>query len=169
MTFLILFISTICFSQESKLKEIAITFDDSPRFASGFYSGPERAIKLISALKKHNVKQVAFFSNSKKLNEEGIRRIKLYNKANHLIANHSHSHPNFNKTSLDIYAKDILKADSILKQFSHFTKYYRFPYLREGDTIHKRDGIRSLLKKHHYILQIPLGVLQQMQYQKLIV
>ncbi|MCJ8273284.1 MAG: hypothetical protein MJK04_28275 [Psychrosphaera sp.] len=31
-------------------KEIAITFDDSPRSAKGYFDGPNRAKKLIQAL-----------------------------------------------------------------------------------------------------------------------
>lgn len=131
-------------------KEIAITFDDSPRFAQGLLTGPERAKKLISNLSKHQVEQVAFFSVSKHLDDEGTRRLKAYSDAGHLIANHSYDHPDFNQLSLAQYSKNFLKADQQLKQFSTFTKMYRFPYLREGNTKEKLDGMRALLKKHDY-------------------
>jgi len=131
-------------------KELAITFDDSPRAAKGLLTGAERAKRLIDNLHQKQVKQVAFFSVSKHLDEEGTQRLKAYSDAGHLIANHSYDHPDFNQLSLENYSENFLKADKQLKQFSTFTKMYRFPYLREGNTKEKRDGMRSLLKHHGY-------------------
>ena len=131
-------------------KELAITFDDSPRAATGLFSGAERANKLITALAKQKVEQVAFFSVSKHLDAEGIARLNAYSDAGHLIANHSHDHPDFNQLSLAQYINNFLQADKQLKQFSTYTKMYRFPYLREGNTQEKRDGMRSTLTGHGY-------------------
>lgn len=134
----------------AEAKEIAITFDDSPRHASGYFDGPTRAQKLIDELKQHQVEQAAFFSVSERLNEEGIERLMRYAKAGHLIANHTHSHPNFNQLSLEDFSKDFLLAHEKLKSFPNYTKLFRFPYLREGDSKLKRDGMRNLLEKYSY-------------------
>jgi len=131
-------------------KELAITFDDSPRAAKGLLSGPERANKLVAALAKHQVKQVAFFSVSKHLDTEGVTRLNTYSDAGHLIANHSHDHPDFNTLSLTQYINNFVQADKQLKKFSTFTKMYRFPYLREGNTQEKRDGMRATLDEYDY-------------------
>jgi peptidoglycan/xylan/chitin deacetylase (PgdA/CDA1 family) len=131
-------------------KEIAITFDDSPRQASGYFSGPSRAEKLVKELKTHNVRQVVFFSNSSRLDLEGMQRLRSYSQAGHIIANHTHDHPDFNKTGLEEYAQNFLLADSKLSQFKSFKKLFRFPFLREGDSDFKRDGMREVLKKHGY-------------------
>lgn len=48
------------------------------------------------------------------------------------------------------YKNEFLKADSELSKFRTFKKYFRFPYLREGDSIEKRDGMRETLKKMGY-------------------
>lgn len=141
------FFITLLHSQNVLTKELAITFDDSPRAAKGLLSGPERANKLVAALAKHQVKQVAFFSVSKHLDTEGVTRLNTYSDAGHLIANHSHDHPDFNTLSLTQYINNFVQADKHLKQFSTFTKMYRFPYLREGDTQEKRDGMRATLEK----------------------
>ena len=140
-----------CISPLSKSKEIAITFDDSPRKAEGYFNGPNRAKKLIEELKSHKIRQVAFFSNSKGLDTEGIQRLQAYSQAGHIIANHTHNHPDFNKISLEDYAQNFLLADSKLSQFKSFKKLFRFPYLRDGDSNQKRDGMREVLKKHGYI------------------
>jgi peptidoglycan-N-acetylglucosamine deacetylase len=141
----------ICISPLSHAKQIAITFDDSPRKADGYFDGPERAQKLIQALKKHNIDQVAFFSNSLGLNTEGIQRLQSYSQAGHIIANHTHSHPDFNNMTVEEYAQNFLLADSELKQFKGFKKLFRFPYLRDGNSEQKRTGMQAVLKKQGYI------------------
>ena len=151
MKIYLLLLFLISISPLSTSKEIAITFDDSPRSAKGYLDGPDRAKKLIDELKSHNIDQVAFFSNSKKLDKEGVQRLQAYSQAGHIIANHTHSHPNFNKVSLEEYTKNFLQADSELSQFQGFEKLFRFPYLREGNSKQKLDGMRDVLKKHGYI------------------
>ena len=131
-------------------KEIAITFDDAPRKATGYFSGPERAKALIEELSNHNIQHVAFFANSASLNDEGIQRINSYDQAGHTIANHTHNHPDFNKTSLDKYIQNFLLADKTLSQFDGFKKLFRFPYLREGNNELKRDGMRQALQEYNY-------------------
>lgn len=151
MKIYLLLLLVLSISPTSKSKEIAITFDDSPREALGYFNGPNRAKNLIEELKNHKIRQVAFFSNTKKLDTEGIQRLQAYSQAGHIIANHTHSHPNFNKISLQEYTQNFLLADSKLSQFKGFRKLFRFPYLREGDTNQKRDGMREVLNKNGYI------------------
>jgi peptidoglycan-N-acetylglucosamine deacetylase len=141
---------TPCFSHLAYSKEIAITFDDSPRHAKGYFDGNTRSKKLIDELRSHHVKQVAFFSVSERLNKEGIERLNRYAKAGHIIANHTHSHPNINQLTLENFSQDFLMAHNKLKSFDNYSKLFRFPYLREGDTRLKRDGMRQLLQEHGY-------------------
>ena len=56
MLFILLFIPTLSFS-----KEVALTLDDSPRFATGYFSGKERATRLIKSIKQSKIPPVAFF------------------------------------------------------------------------------------------------------------
>ncbi|GHF79812.1 polysaccharide deacetylase family protein [Thalassotalea marina] len=139
-----------CLNQ-SQAKEIAITFDDSPRHATGYFDGKTRALKLIEQLKQHDVPQVAFFSVSSRLDKEGIERLKLYANAGHVIANHTHNHPNFNQLTLAQYQENFLLADEKLSTFKNYKKWFRFPYLREGDTQEKRDGMRKTLADNGYL------------------
>lgn len=144
-------IAIVLLSFCSQAKEIAITFDDAPRFARGYLDGPSRAKKLVENLSKANINQAAFFSVSKELNEEGRTRLEIYASAGHLIANHTHSHPDFNSTSFSEYQNDFIQADKRLSKIKHFIKWFRFPYLREGNDFGKRDGMRKTLKETGYI------------------
>lgn len=155
MKLYLLLLTALCISSQSDSKEIAITFDDSPRQAEGYFNGPQRAKKLIEELKSHDVAQVVFFSNSQaldvqRLGGEGRQRLKTYGEAGHIIANHTDTHPNFNEISLEEYVQDFLSAGEKLSQFKNFKKLFRFPYLREGDTREKRDGMRDMLNKLGY-------------------
>ncbi|WP_444892622.1 polysaccharide deacetylase family protein [Microbulbifer sp. JMSA004] len=131
-------------------KQLAITFDDAPRKADGYFDGPTRAKTLIESLEQHKIGKVAFFSNTQSFDKEGLERMHRYDKAGHIIGNHTHSHPNFLETGLSTYQEDFLQAHQLLQQFDNFKPYFRFPYLREGETVEKRDGIRDLLQKNNY-------------------
>jgi peptidoglycan-N-acetylglucosamine deacetylase len=147
----LLFLCLLFSLQKTLAREIALTFDDSPRFAKGYFDGPTRAQRLIKSLQEANVNQVAFFTNSSFMDEEGTQRIQSYIDAGHLIANHTHSHPDFNKTSLEKYIQEFDRAHDQLKDLATFVPWFRFPYLREGNDLIKRDGMREHLNKKSYI------------------
>lgn len=152
MKFLLFALATLALmGSDTFAKEIALTFDDSPRFANGYFDGPTRAKKLIAQLKKHKTGPVVFFSVSGQMDEEGRSRLQSYANAGHIIANHTVSHPDFNKTSLKEYQAEFLRAHKELKHFKTFKKWFRFPYLREGNTKEKRDGMRELFNKSGYL------------------
>lgn len=150
-TFSLVVALCIFLSFEGEAKQIALSFDDSPRSANGYLSGPDRAHKLVSALKKHKVEQAAFFAVSQGLDTEGLQRLMTFSRAGHVIANHTHTHPDVNKTDLQSYIKNIDYADKALSIFPTFKKWFRFPYLREGNDEAKRDGIREFLAQNGYL------------------
>lgn len=132
-------------------KEIALTFDDAPRGDSQIYSGRERTAKVIQVLKNHNL-QAAFFANSAKIpSSNGNERLRSYSAAGHIIANHTHSHPRLSSTPLNDYVSNIELADKELSKYSTFKKWFRYPFLNEGDTVEKRDGVRRFLTSQGYI------------------
>ncbi|WP_295801491.1 polysaccharide deacetylase family protein [uncultured Microbulbifer sp.] len=135
----------------SQGKEVAFTFDDAPRKATGYFDGPTRAKTLLQVLETHEIPQVAFFANTSNLTGERLERLRRYGDAGHIIANHSHTHPNFNTQELQAYIDDVNEADQILRDFPTFKPWFRFPFLREGNTAAKRNGMRKFLDEHGYI------------------
>ncbi|HMU05555.1 MAG TPA: polysaccharide deacetylase family protein, partial [Saprospiraceae bacterium] len=75
-----------------------------------------------------------------------------WNNSGHFIANHTFSHPNFNSknTSLESFELELNKNDSIIKGYSNYYPYFRFPYLKEGNTPEKIEGFRSFMKEKGY-------------------
>ena len=148
---LILLVVLAVFCEAAVAKSLAISLDDSPRHARGYFDGNTRASELISEIKRHNIPQVAFFSVGQHVHGEGRTRLMRYAEAGHVIANHTHTHADFNRTSLKDYITEFEQAESILKGFPNYRKWFRFPYLREGNTEAKRDGMRSYLEQKGYL------------------
>lgn len=147
----ILLISSLIFLSLRALSgEIALSFDDAPRYDTEYLLGTIRTNKIIQSLKSSGVKQVVFFCNTNRFDNNGIKRIRQYINAGHLIANHTHSHPNLDKTDVDTYINDFLEAHEILSAYSGTKKWFRYPYLRHGENIFKRDKMRNILEHHGY-------------------
>ncbi len=43
-----------------------------------------------------------------------------------------------------------MRCDELIKSYSRFTKLFRFPMLKEGDTVERRDKLRVFLKERGY-------------------
>jgi len=114
-------------------KEIAISFDDTPRRLTGHVTGFERAKNLVKQLKAAQVTDAVFYCNSSDINSETEKVVQFYSDSGYTIANHTHSHADFQKLSFTDYNKDFFRADKTLSQYSNFSKLFRFPFLREGN------------------------------------
>ncbi len=139
-------------SHSSAGQQIALTIDDAPARPSKLYSAMKRSQLLIQQLKEAKVNQVVFFVNGGLADSKsGLRRLQLYADAGHLLANHSYHHWDLRKKEAALYAQDILKAESLIQHLPNFKKWYRFPFLQEGETREKRDHLRVFLKNHGYL------------------
>ena len=139
-------------AQPSVTPQISITMDDFNWQNAVYQSAVARNRSILSTLNAHSIKAALFVVGRNVENEEGQQLLDEWNKAGHLIGNHTYSHQNLNSPSmkLDTYTADIAKAETLLKTFSRFQKYFRFPMLKEGDTAAKRDGVRTFLSEHGY-------------------
>ena len=132
-------------------QKLALSFDD------GF--NPEKLAdarelngRLLLALKNHKLQSILFASGSRVDSQEGMDMVRAWQAAGHAVANHSYSHWNLNKpeVSLTAYLDDIQRNESLLARLPAWSKRYRFPYLKEGSTAAKRDGVRQWLTAQGY-------------------
>ncbi|HEX8142964.1 MAG TPA: polysaccharide deacetylase family protein [Pyrinomonadaceae bacterium] len=133
--------------------QVAITMDDFRWADTPRLSAQERNRALLSTLRAHGDLKIALFVTGKYVdNEKGRRLLREWDSAGHLIANHSYSHLYYNSSriSFEAYAQDILRGEGVIKDYSHFKRLYRFPFLKEGNTIEKRDRVRAFLKERGY-------------------
>ena len=134
--------------------QIAFTFDDGSTQNMPLYPLKKWNEKLLNTLEKHNTKAFFFPAGKFLKGKKGQFILQSWNDAGHFIGNHTFNHPNFNseKVSLDQFKYELMKNDSFVNRFGNFRPYFRFPYLKEGNTVEKRDGFRAFLKEKNYHL-----------------
>jgi peptidoglycan/xylan/chitin deacetylase (PgdA/CDA1 family) len=67
-----------------------------------------------------------------------------------MIGNHTYSHWFYPNRNFDEFSQDVLRLEPLIKDMPGFTKRFRFPALKEGDTIERRDKMRAFLKGHGF-------------------
>jgi len=133
-------------------KEIAITIDDPNTTETFKLNWQERNNSILKTLDKHKIKAALFVCGMRVNDLNGKELLNKWDKKNHLICNHSYSHLYFNsksKTS-EIFIADFNKGDNFIRNFKNYTKLFRFPYLKEGNTAQKRDSMRVAMKTDGY-------------------
>ncbi len=139
-------------NQQKDKPKIAFTFDDGRTDDIGGYKLKVWNEMLLANLKKHNLKAILFSSGANKTTPLGKYVLSSWNDAGHLIANHTFTHPSFNRknTSLEAFKIELTKNDSIIRAYSNYYRYFRFPFLKEGDTKEKIEGFRAFMKEKGY-------------------
>jgi len=142
------------FASLLQAQSIALSFDDGPALGQKAVldaAGKNRAI--LAALEAAKVPSVLFVTGSRCLEDPGGRAlVRAWGEAGHRIANHSYAHAFFNagKATLEAFEADFGKNDALIRELPGYTKWFRFPYLKEGDTAPKRDRARAFLKARGY-------------------
>lgn len=132
--------------------QFSITMDDFNWRDPVKLTAVERNESILNTLQANSIKAALFVIGRNIESNEGKQLLSPWDQAGHLIGNHTYSHRNYNapETVVENYLRDILRAEELLKQFSRFQKYFRFPALKEGDTAAKRDSMRTFLDQHGY-------------------
>lgn len=143
---LLLFFATTAVAQN-----VAITMDNPNTEPSPIWSAAVRDQYILQALHKHQLKIVLFVQGAQVDDAEGALLLQRWNRAGHTLGNHTYSHASLNTVSEKEYEQDTLRNERLLTPYAHFKKIFRFPYLKEGDTVAKRDGFRQFLKDHRYL------------------
>jgi hypothetical protein len=143
-------VSTILHTQAQPT--ISFTFDDGSTNDMPGYSFAKWNEMILSHLNHGGIKAVFFVTGSNKLDEKGAYLLKTWNDNGHKIGNHTFSHLNYsnNAVSYAIFKKEFQKNDSIIRRFENYIRLFRFPYLKEGDTVEKVELFRALLKESKY-------------------
>lgn len=136
----------------SHAQSVAFTFDDGPNLeATPRMTAQERNAAMLAALAKHHVQAALFVTaGNGAIKPEGLALAQEWGKAGHAIGNHTMTHPDLHKIALQQYEQEMLDCDRIISGLPGYQKWFRFTFLREGNTPEKRDGMRSFLQEHGY-------------------
>lgn len=133
---------------------VAVTFDDGPKLAEGVRLGPaQRNAALLQALKEHKVQAALFITLRNGADRpEGLALARAWGEAGHTLGNHTVTHPDLNDPAVTLaaYEKQILDCEAAVVSLPGYRKWFRFTFLREGNTPEKRDGIRAFLQEKGY-------------------
>ena len=140
-----------CFGQD---REIAITIDDLPLVASKMNSpgnqqrSTERFAKIIQALTDNQVPAIGFVIGGA-IEKGQWAFLESFRNAGLMIGNHTYTHRGLNQIGAEKYIADIARADKVLTPLLTEPKYFRYPYLAEGNKTTK-PIVLAYLKANHY-------------------
>jgi peptidoglycan/xylan/chitin deacetylase (PgdA/CDA1 family) len=140
--------------------ELAITVDDLTRMSFGPDAEPPDEIihKFTRAFARHGLPPVTGFVNGARLAEHPGDRAALeeWVKSGNLLGNHSYSHLDLARVSVDQYLADIKRNEPILRRVQGAPKpgrdwrVFRYPFLQEGTSREMREAVRSQLFERGY-------------------
>tara|TARA_B100000609_G_scaffold199636_1_gene205285 strand:+ start:14546 stop:15370 length:825 start_codon:yes stop_codon:yes gene_type:complete len=126
--------------------------DDPHLYQTPLLTAGERNARILKLLKATGKKAMLFVCGKRIASPNGKRLLHLWSQAGHLLANHSYSHRYFHsrRMSLKRFEQDVMKNHNMLLGYGAFVRFFRFPYLKEGNTLTKRDGMRRWMKSMKY-------------------
>jgi peptidoglycan/xylan/chitin deacetylase (PgdA/CDA1 family) len=70
------------------------------------------------------------------------------------VGNHTYSHIDLTQNSVEDFSRDVVQNEPALMLLSSAEdwRWFRYPYLHEGDTIEKRTAVRAFLKDRGYTI-----------------
>jgi peptidoglycan/xylan/chitin deacetylase (PgdA/CDA1 family) len=159
MTLSLFTLAALCASARSQTqRQVAITVDDLP-YTTGADCDEQETLslteKFLKPLHEARVPVVGFVVGVRCSNlsrEQKSRLFQMWLDEGGELGNHTWSHPDLNKVSLQQYAQEI----STLEEELHRTipsltiKYFRAPYLHDGATPEIKEQLQSFLKQHGY-------------------
>lgn len=135
---------------QSAKPRVAITFDDFQFYEFAPLPDAARNQAILAALDARQLKAGAFVTGRYVQSPRAWKLLEAWSSANHLIGNHTFTHPRYSETSHAQFVREIEQNEARLRKLSQFQKLLRFPYLDEGKTAAQRDAIRAYLTESGY-------------------
>ena len=142
--------------------KVALTFDDLPvNGATPLGKKPsDFARDTIKVLKKHRIPPSYGFINAAQLERspDGAVALQTWVDGGHPLASHTYNHLSLTRNSVEDFQREILRNEPALQLLMppgsfngrHDWRWFRYPYLHEGDTLEKRRAVRAFLQSNGY-------------------
>jgi peptidoglycan/xylan/chitin deacetylase (PgdA/CDA1 family) len=142
---------------------IALTFDDLP--AAGSLPPGENRTKIATALttvlKANRLEGTYGFVNAVKLQNDpdAQQALHIWLDAGMNIGSHTWSHISLTDNTAEAFEHEIDENEPALAEYGQVRdwRWFRYPFLWEGDTLEKRRAVRTYLFQHGYrVAQVTL-------------
>jgi peptidoglycan/xylan/chitin deacetylase (PgdA/CDA1 family) len=149
-----------CFG-EGNVREIAMTIDDLPLVASQMNTpgnqqrSTERFLKMVKVLSDNNVPAIGFVIGGA-IEKGQWAFLEEFRKAGFMIGNHTYTHHSLNQIGADKYIADIARAEKTLAPIMTEPKYFRYPYLAEGNKVSKPKVLAYLTENHYTVAPVTI-------------
>jgi peptidoglycan/xylan/chitin deacetylase (PgdA/CDA1 family) len=153
--------TVILVAQPGVVREVAVTFDDLP--ASRLEGTPAELDRLtrdlLAVVRQHGVPAVGFVNEDKlfagtALQADRVTILRQWVEAGIELGNHTYSHADLHRTTLDDFERDVLKGEKITRDLAKVSgqrfRYFRHPYLHTGLSLQTKLAFETFLKQHGY-------------------
>ncbi|KGM34291.1 polysaccharide deacetylase family protein [Inquilinus limosus] len=127
--------------------DIAITLDDLP-YAMPARVDPTQGLDIVERINRtlaaYDVTAMGF-AIGEKVSPEALPALEAFAAAGHTVANHSWSHPDYDKITAAEFGSEVERADTALAPWMAGGKFFRFPFLHSGATAEKRIAAAEIL------------------------
>ncbi|MFQ5599258.1 MAG: SgcJ/EcaC family oxidoreductase [Candidatus Krumholzibacteriia bacterium] len=143
-------------AQESReTRPLLVTVDDLPIGSGRFHRQPaerERILGgLLAVLEKHGIQAVGLVTWQNVSAPGDLELLEMWLEAGHEIGNHSRSHLSYTTVDIATYIRDVEFARERISDFlaarGKPLRFFRFPFLREGDSTGKLEAMRDYLRE----------------------
>jgi peptidoglycan/xylan/chitin deacetylase (PgdA/CDA1 family) len=160
--FLIGFGVTVANDVSPKVRFMAVTVDDLPVALGSRHSEEQwRRITndLLAALSKHGVPAVGFVNESRletdgAVNPTKVRVLESWLDAGMELGNHTYSHPDLHRISVEEWLADAEKGERILRPMLEKRgkplRYFRHPFLHTGRSVEVQHTVAGWLAEKGY-------------------
>lgn len=139
--------------------EIAITLDDLP-YAVPARVGPAQGRDIVERINRtlaaYGVTAMGFAIGGKVV-PEALPALQAFADAGHTVANHSWSHPDYDKITAAEFRSEVERADAVLAPWMAGERFFRFPFLHSGATAEKRTAAAAILAALGY-RDVPVSI-----------
>jgi hypothetical protein len=132
--------------------QLALTMDDPTLNLQSAMRWPDANARILKAIASRNIRAALFVCGVRLADATGPQLLSAWDQAGHLICNHSYSHLFYNDPAISYadFAVDFLKNEKVIAPYRTRANFFRYPFLKEGDTAEKRDQFRKLLRERGY-------------------
>src|SRR5204863_2076952 len=137
-------------------RPLLVTVDDLPVAGAAAHGDAAARMTttnaLLAVLKRHGIHAVAFVIAGNVKTDADRRILQRWLDEGHELGSHTNTHPDLTERASEAYLADVAAAHATLTAFlqpkGRTLRWFRYPYLCEGDTREKAEAVRHWLAEH---------------------